>query len=125
VQPVLRAEFAQAVVASGHVEAPFRVNIGSQVTGVVVDVPVEEGQSVKAGDILIVLDDREAKAVVVQAEGAVAQAEARLRQLRELTLPSAEEALAQARATFAECTARIRACGRASPQRSGHKGHAR
>jgi HlyD family secretion protein len=65
-----------------------------------VDVPVEEGQSVKAGDILIVLDDRETKAVVVQAEGAVAQAEARLRQLRELTLPSAEEALAQARATL-------------------------
>jgi HlyD family secretion protein len=100
VQPVVRAEFVQGVVASGHVEAPFRVNIGSQVTGVVVDVPVEEGQSVKAGDILIVLDDRETKAVVVQAEGAVAQAEARLRQLRELTLPSAEEALAQARATL-------------------------
>jgi len=58
VQPVLRAEFVQGVVASGHVEAPFRVNIGSQVTGVVVDIPVEEGQSVKVGDILIVLDDR-------------------------------------------------------------------
>jgi HlyD family secretion protein len=100
VQPVIRAEFVQGVVASGHIEAPFRVNIGSQITGVVMDVPVEEGQSVKAGDILIVLDDREAKAVVVQAEGAVAQAEARLRQLRELTLPSAEEALAQAKATL-------------------------
>jgi HlyD family secretion protein len=49
---------------------------------------------------LILLDDREARAVVVQAEGAVAQAEARLRQLRELTRPSAEEALAQARATL-------------------------
>jgi HlyD family secretion protein len=100
VDPVVHAEFVHSVVASGHVEAPFRVNIGSQITGVVVDVPVEEGQSVRAGDILILLDDREARAAVVQAEGAVAQAEARLRQLRELTLPSAEEALAQARATL-------------------------
>jgi HlyD family secretion protein len=100
VDPVVRAEFVQSVVASGHVEAPFRVNVGSQITGVVADVPVEEGQPVKAGDTLIVLDDREAKAAVVQAEGAVAQAEARLRQLRELTLPSAEEALTQAQATL-------------------------
>jgi HlyD family secretion protein len=89
-----------SIVASGHVEAPFRVNIGSQITGVVVDVPVGEGQSVRAGDVLILLDNREAKAAVIQAEGAVAQAEARLRQLHELALPSAEEALAQARATL-------------------------
>ena len=100
VDPVIRADFVQSVVASGHVEAPFRVNIGSQITGVVADVPVAEGQSVKAGDTLIVLDDREPRAAVIQAEGAVAQAEARLRQIRELTLPSAEEALGQAQATL-------------------------
>jgi HlyD family secretion protein len=100
VDPVVRAEFVHSVVASGHVEAPFRVTIGSQITGVVVDVPVEEGQSVRTGDSLILLDDREARAAVVQAEGGVAQAEARLRQLHELTLPSAEEALVQARATL-------------------------
>ncbi|MGK3808174.1 biotin/lipoyl-binding protein, partial [Enterococcus faecium] len=88
-----------SVVASGRVEAPYRVNIGSQITGVVAEVPVEQGQEVKAGDPLVILDDREAKAAVVQAEGAVAQAEARLKQIKELTLPSAEEALAQAKAT--------------------------
>lgn len=98
--PVIRADFVQTVVASGHVEAPFRVNIGSQITGVVASVPVAEGQAVKAGDRLIVLDDREARAAVVQAEGIRAQAEARLRQLRELTLPSAEQALKQAQATL-------------------------
>jgi HlyD family secretion protein len=100
VEPVIRADFVQSVVASGHVEAPFRVNVGSQITGTVADVPVAEGQSVKAGDVLIRLDDREAQAGVVQAESAVAQAEARLRQLRELLLPSAEEALRQAQATL-------------------------
>ena len=98
--PVVRADFVQSVVASGHVEAPFRVNIGSQITGVVASIPVSEGQVVRAGDTLIVLDDHEARAAVVQAEGAVAQTEARLRQMRELTLPSAEEALRQAKATL-------------------------
>ncbi|RTL73161.1 MAG: efflux RND transporter periplasmic adaptor subunit [Hyphomicrobiales bacterium] len=99
VEAVRRADFVQSVVASGRVEAPYRVNIGSQITGVVAEVPVEQGQEVKAGDPLVILDDREAKAAVVQAEGAVAQAEARLKQIKELTLPSAEEALAQAKAT--------------------------
>jgi HlyD family secretion protein len=97
-RPVV-ADFVQTVVASGHVEAPFRVDIGTQITGVVADVPVAEGQFIKSGETLIVLDDREAQGAVVQAEGVVAQAQARLRQLRELTLPSAEQTLRQAQAT--------------------------
>ncbi len=96
----VRGPFVQSVVASGRVEAPFRVEIGSQITGVVAEVPVIEGQAVKAGDPLLVLDDREARAAVVQAEGVVAQARAKLRQLRELTLPSAEQTLRQAQATL-------------------------
>lgn len=99
-QPVIKADFVQSVVASGHVEAPFRVSVASQITGVVSDVPVSEGQTVKAGDVLVVLDDTEARALVVQAEGAVAQTEARMRQLRELSLPSAQENLKQVRATL-------------------------
>jgi HlyD family secretion protein len=99
-EAVVRADFVQSVVASGSVLAPYRVNIGSQIVGVVADVPVAEGQVVKAGETLVTLDDREARASVVQAEGALAQADARLRQMRELTLPSAEQALAQAQATL-------------------------
>src|SRR3954447_485574 len=33
VDTVIRADFVQSVVASGRVEAPFRVNVGSQITG--------------------------------------------------------------------------------------------
>jgi HlyD family secretion protein len=76
------------------------VNIASQVTGTVARIPVEEGQSVKAGDVLIELDDREAKAAMVQAEGAMAEAETRLRQIRDVSLPSAQESLKQAQATL-------------------------
>jgi HlyD family secretion protein len=98
--PVARGDLVQSVVASGHVEAPFRVEIGAQITGVVADVPVIEGQFVRSGDTLIILDGSEARAAVVQAEGVVAQAEARLRQLQELTLPSAEQTLRQMQATL-------------------------
>jgi HlyD family secretion protein len=100
VNTVTRADFVQTVVASGHVEAPFRVSISSQITGVVAAIPVAEGDTVKVGDILIKLDDAEARANVIQAEGQVAQAQAKLRQMRELSLPSAEQTLTEAKATF-------------------------
>ncbi len=59
-------------------------------------IPVAEGQSVKAQQILVILEDSEAKALVAQAKAAVAQAEARLRQISELGLPTAQQALNQA-----------------------------
>jgi HlyD family secretion protein len=90
----------QTLVASGHVETPFRISVSSQIIGVVAAIPVAEGQEVKAGDALIQLDDHEAKASVVLAEGQLAQAEARVRQVRDLTLPSARQSLGEARATL-------------------------
>ncbi len=99
--PVIQADFVQTLVASGHVETPFRVVVSSQITGTVARIPVSEGERVKAGDLLILLDDREARATVEQAEGQVAQAEARLRQIRDLTRPAAEQSLAELRAALA------------------------
>jgi len=92
VDSVARVDLVETVVASGHVETPYRVEIGSQMTGTVVRVAVREGQAVKAGQLLIALDTHELAAGVVQAQGAVAQAMAHMRQLRELTLPSARDA---------------------------------
>ncbi|MGL4441822.1 MAG: HlyD family secretion protein, partial [Bosea sp. (in: a-proteobacteria)] len=98
--PIVRADLVQTLVASGHVETPFRINVSSQIIGVVAAIPVTEGQQVKAGDILLRLDDSEARASAVQAEGQLAQAQARLRQVRDLTLPSAEQGLGEAKATL-------------------------
>jgi HlyD family secretion protein len=98
--PVIQADFVQTLVASGHVETPFRVVISSQITGTVTRIPVSEGERVKAGDLLILLDDREARATAEQAEGQVAQAEARLRQIRDLARPAAEQSLAESRAAL-------------------------
>jgi len=102
VDQVKRGNLVKTVVASGHFETPFRVEIGSQMTGVVTEVLVDEGEAVKAGQELIHLDAREIKAAVVQSQGALAQAEARLRQLNELTLPAARETLAQAKASLVD-----------------------
>ena len=96
VDKVVRRDVVQSLVASGRVETPYRVGIGAQVVGTVAKVPVAEGDRVKAGQALIVLEAREAEALERQAEVAVAQAEARLRQLRELQLPVAGQSLRQA-----------------------------
>lgn len=100
VDQVRRGNLVETVVASGHVETPFRVEIASQITGTVDDVLVQQGERVSKGQPLISLEARELKAAVGQAQGAVAQAEARMRQLAELTLPSAREALVQAQANL-------------------------
>jgi HlyD family secretion protein len=100
VDRVARGDLVQTLVASGHVETPFRVEIGAQITGVVAEVLVREGERVTEGQPLIKLQGQELRASVVQAEGAVAQAEARLRQLADLTLPTARQALLQAQATL-------------------------
>ncbi len=100
VDRVGRGNLVETVVASGHVETPYRVEIGSQITGTVEEVLVQEGERVRKGQPLISLESRELKGAVVQTQGAVAQADARIRQLNELTLPSAKEALAQAQANL-------------------------
>lgn len=102
--PVM-GNLVQTVVASGHVETPYRVEIGSQITGTVSDVLVEEGQSVKRGQPLITIEATEASAALVQATGSLSEAEARLRQIEDLTLPSAREALKQAQATLVNAQA--------------------
>ena len=65
---VERRDFVQTVVATGHVEAPHRVTIAAQVVGAVTGVPVAEGQTVAAGDPLVLLDARELHAAADQAE---------------------------------------------------------
>jgi hypothetical protein len=53
---VVRRDFVQTVVASGHVEAPHRVELGAQFTGTARRVPIAEGQSVTAEALLVELE---------------------------------------------------------------------
>ncbi len=95
-----RRDLVQSVVASGRVETAHRVEVGAQITATVAYVPVAEGQTVKAGDVLIELESTEQRAIAQQAQIALAQAQTRLRQLNEVQMPVAEQALRQAQATL-------------------------
>lgn len=93
-----RGDLVQTVVASGRIITPRRVSIGVVITGRVARIPVQEGQTVRAGEVLIELEGTDERAAVAQAQANIAQAEAKLRQLREVVLPAAEQSLVQAQA---------------------------
>ena len=93
---VVQRDFIQTIVATGHVETPHRISIGSQIVGVVKNIPVSEGQIVQSGQVLIELDDAEWRAAAQQADMLVLQAQARLRQVREVQAPVAAQSLVQA-----------------------------
>ena len=97
---VQRRDVLQTVVASGRVETPHRVNIGAQITGTVARVPVIEGQTVKAGDVLVELVGTELQSARRQAQQAVVQAQNRLRQMNELQGPVLQQTLRQAQASL-------------------------
>ncbi len=96
-QVLVRRDFVQTVVASGHVESPHRVDVGAQITSTVTSIPVNEGDTVKAQDVLIELAAGDLLATERQADIAVTQAQARLRQIQDLQAPLAEQALRQAK----------------------------
>ncbi|MBC7703901.1 MAG: efflux RND transporter periplasmic adaptor subunit [Rhodoferax sp.] len=99
-ETVVQRDFIQTVVASGRVETPHRVELGVQIAGVVLRVPVVEGQTVAAGTPLIELEASELRATAAQAAQAVQQGQARMRQLREVQSPVAEQTLRAAQANL-------------------------
>ncbi len=108
VESVLQRDFVQTVVASGHVQSPNRVDIGSQITATVARVPVQEGDSVKAGALLVELGSADLLAAQRQADMALVQAQGKLRQLQELQAPVAEQSLRQARSSLDNANASYR-----------------
>lgn len=96
-----RRDLEQHLVASGRVRVPTRVQIAAQTAGLVVAVGAAEGQRLRAGDLLVQIDDAEAHAAVAQAQAAVKQAEARVEQLRRVGAIVANESLRQAQTNLA------------------------
>ncbi|WP_229519450.1 efflux RND transporter periplasmic adaptor subunit [Massilia rhizosphaerae] len=96
VQPLV-----QTVVATGRVAALSRAQVGSPVTGVVVERRVREGDKVQPGDVLAVLraDDLEAS---------LREAQAALAQLQQSTRPQAQASLREAEARLAQASRETR-----------------
>ena len=103
---VSRSDIVQTIVATGRVETPSIVKLGLPSSGAVSAVFVNEGDKVLAGDVLVTIDDSDAKAVAEQAEALVRQSEAKVAQVGGSGLVSATEALSQAKATVKNAQAK-------------------
>ncbi|HEY9728662.1 MAG TPA: efflux RND transporter periplasmic adaptor subunit [Chroococcales cyanobacterium] len=96
----------QTLDATGSVAAFEMIPVSAQATGLQIkQVLVDEGDVVKAGQVMVRLDDSVLQAQLMQAKASVAQAEARLSQLR---TGSRQEEIAQAQARFDQAQARLR-----------------
>ncbi|MDO9216672.1 MAG: efflux RND transporter periplasmic adaptor subunit, partial [Lacisediminimonas sp.] len=78
----------QRVVASGEVDSQSISQIGSEITGVIAQRLVREGDRVQAGDLLLSLNDEEQQAKLREASAA-------LRQLTDSSRPQAQATLAE------------------------------
>jgi len=95
------AEPQNAIFASGTIEAT-EVDVSAKVSGRVLKLLVDEGDTVQAGQVLALLDGKEIQAQVAQAQGAYEAAQARL---AELLRGAREEEIRQAQANLAQAQA--------------------
>lgn len=74
---------SQAVLtATGYTYARVRAAVGSKIIGRVVELPVDEGDRIRRGELVAVLDSADLEAAVRAAEAELAEAEARLADAR-------------------------------------------
>lgn len=94
-----RRPLVRTLQFSARVATLSRVDVGSTVTGRVADVPVAQGASVLAGDVLVKLEDQEWRAALAQAQALETQARVRLTGLRSSGRIAAQATLGQAQAS--------------------------
>lgn len=85
---------ASVLDATGYVTARRQATVSAQITGKVRDVRIEEGQQVRAGDVLATLDDAEARAAVGLRRAELAAARAGVAEV-EASLANAEREYAR------------------------------
>lgn len=84
-ESVRRQDLRETVTANGEIQARTKVNVGSTITAEIREIHVLDGQWVKAGDLLVTLDQERLRQDLVRAE---------------LTATTARQDLRNARATF-------------------------
>jgi HlyD family secretion protein len=81
-EDVERRDLVAKVRASGHIEPRRSVDISADISGRIVQLPVEEGQNVREGDLLLIIDPTQYEAALQRAEASLAEARAREVQAR-------------------------------------------
>jgi HlyD family secretion protein len=71
-----RRDLVQTVTASGQIEPKRSVDISADITGRVIQIPVEEGDWVQRGDLLLRIEPSQYEAGVARARASLASAEA-------------------------------------------------
>ena len=89
-----------SVVASGRVLPPAKVEIGATITARVEKVLVREGARIEADQVLVELERSELAAAAAQARAALMRAQARVKSVQTLALPTAQAGLKQAEANL-------------------------
>jgi HlyD family secretion protein len=102
--PVAAASAGEQIVltATGYIIAAHKIEVASKVAGRVAWIGVEKGDKVKAGQVLVRLEDDEYRAQVQQSKGQLQNLQARLAELEHGSRP---EEIAKARADVNEARA--------------------
>lgn len=103
--PVEATEFTVRITASGTVEPVQTVNLSPDNAGILQALYVEQGDRVEQGDLIAQMESDDIEAQLAQRQAAVAEAEARLAEVRRGSLP---EDISQAEATLAAARAAVR-----------------
>lgn len=77
-QVVAQEDLIEKVSASGRIQPKSKVNITAEVSGKVIALPVKEGDTVNAGDLLVMIDTIQAKSDLDQARYTLNEINARL-----------------------------------------------
>ena len=78
VQVLTPTQASTVLTATGYTYARARAAVGAKIIGRVVELPVDEGDTIAAGDIIAVLDSEDLQASVRLAEASLNEARARL-----------------------------------------------
>lgn len=100
-------EIQQTIVSSGQIMSPAEVRLDALITSTVKEIRKREGDPVRAGEVIMSLDDSDLAVAVTQAEANLAQARAGKGILRRTTLPRASEALDELRANLGQARSEL------------------
>lgn len=82
IEEVARRDLVATVIASGKISPKRSVDIASDITGRIIQIPVEEGGVVRRGDLLLRIDPTQFEAAVSRAEATLSSARASAIQAR-------------------------------------------
>src|ERR1700731_133504 len=105
-EKAVRKTILQTVSATGKVQPETEVKISPEVAGEIIELPVEDGMSVKKGDLLVKIKPDSYKALLEQQEAAISAAKATNLQ-QKATMLKTEQDLKRAEDMYAKKTISI------------------